>query len=142
MPDRRENALLRSRLEAIQVGYEKWTRHTVRLLAILFVIQLGLGALSLYLVTQNVKRGDETRNLVTQIQQSRAASVRLTCQEQNARHDRTIATLDQVIGKLPPGTERDRAARNRQSTILLIDALAPKRDCEAWVRRLVGRPLR
>lgn len=140
MPERRENIYLRDRLEEIQEGYERWTKYTVRLLAILFMIQLGLGALSVFLVTQNAHRSNQVRTLVAQQQVSREQAVRSTCLEQNRRHDSTISTIDQVITQLPPGLQRDRALRNRAGTVLIIDALAPKRDCEKRVRELAPRP--
>lgn len=75
------------------------------------------------------------------IQKSRADSVRSSCREQNARHDATIATLDRLLEQASQGASPRRAEqieRSRASTVLLIDALAPKRNCERRVRTLVA----
>lgn len=74
-------------------------------------------------------------DFATQIQQSRKAYVLSTCTDQNMRHDRTIATLDQEIAALPP-TERKGAQTSRAGTVALIDAVAPKQDCAAVVSKL------
>ena len=74
-----------------------------------------------------------------EIQSQRVAAVRMSCQDQNRRHDETIATLDKLIAQVP-GSRRQRAKESRNSTVLLINALAPKRDCEAVVRAAVKTP--
>lgn len=141
MPDRRENAELRGRLQAIQTGYEKWTKYTVRLLTILFLIQLGLGALSVYLVGQNQDRAKETTRLLRQVQASRVNATLTTCREQNDRHDNTIDALNAAVVKLKPTLSAEDRANLKQSiaaNVSLIDALAPKQDCKKRVERLVG----
>lgn len=70
------------------------------------------------------------RNLATAIQQSRQEITVTRCLDLNARHDATIAKLDQEIGALPP-VERKQAKTNRAGTVALIDALAPKRNCQS-----------
>jgi hypothetical protein len=60
------------------------------------------------------------------IQEQRRDSILSGCREQNARHDRTIATLDRLIAEAPAG-RRERARQGRAGTVLLIEALAPKR---------------
>jgi hypothetical protein len=74
-----------------------------------------------------------------QIQQQRATATRVNCQEQNVRHDAAITELDRLIRRLPL-PQRARAVRGRDGTVALINALAPKRDCEALVRRTVNDP--
>lgn len=135
-PDRRNASELRDRLDKIQHGYEKWVAYTIRLLAILVAIQLGLGALSLYLVGQNRKRTDE-------IQASRELSTRTACRDQNARHDNTIKTLNQLVAQrkaTASPAQRKQLADSLKPTILLIDALTPRRDCEKVVARLIALP--
>lgn len=76
---------------------------------------------------------------ISRIQQSREYAIRSQCLEQNARHDGTIATLDQVLATIrrtDPAQYRQ-AAAGRENTVLLIDALAPKRSCEQRVKQLV-----
>jgi hypothetical protein len=68
--------------------------------------------------------------LYSDIQQSRID----VCREGNVRHDDVIATLDRLIREQPPGARKRRAVRNRAQTVALLEALAPKRDCEHLVR--------
>lgn len=73
------------------------------------------------------------------IQGERKRSVRSGCVDQNRRHDRAIGALDRIlraaIAKDPSG--RARLEASRVSTVLLIDALAPKRNCTAAVAKAV-----
>jgi hypothetical protein len=71
------------------------------------------------------------------IKDSRRDAIERTCREQNERHDKAIAKLDQIIAELPPGPRKRDAEQRRPGTILLIDALAPKKDCEERAKRLV-----
>lgn len=70
-----------------------------------------------------------TARLAAQIQQQRRSTVSMNCRDQNGRHDATIGKLDEIIAGLPEGPEKDRAVANKASTVLLIDALVPKRNC-------------
>lgn len=76
--------------------------------------------------------------LWVQIQHSRQDSIRRACVEQNARYDGTVHALDQLIAnvKRTDPARAKRAGEGRASTILLISALAPRRDCRALVARL------
>ena len=78
-----------------------------------------------------------TANRVTNqtilIQQQRAEGILRNCMDQNQRHRSTIATLDSVIAQLPK-SQRAQAIKNRNFTVLLIDALAPLQDCQRLVR--------
>jgi hypothetical protein len=79
--------------------------------------------------------------LYSQIQASRAESVRISCVEQNERHDGAIATLDTVIAAATEDATPERIRQleqSRASTVLLIEAVVPKRNCEARVDELVG----
>lgn len=71
----------------------------------------------------------DNREQSNDIQHSREEAVRRTCDEQNTRHDATIKKLDDIIAGLPEGARKTRAEQNRAGTVLLINALAPKRDC-------------
>ena len=68
----------------------------------------------------------QARGAVDEIQLSRYE----LCIQQNDRHDKTIASLDEQIAALPP-RRKARAEAARDGTVALIDTLAPKRDCEA-----------
>ena len=79
---------------------------------------------------------------VDQINAERARNVRLTCEDINRRHDQTIATLDAVILKRSKSEKQSKLRRqqirqSRETTVLLINALTPKRDCDALVRNQV-----
>ena len=74
---------------------------------------------------------------IGRIQQSREDSIRSQCAELNERHDQTISALDAEIAKLRR-TDPARAARaeaGRVGTVRLIEALAPRRDCERRVQQ-------
>lgn len=148
-PERRSDPYLRGRLDAIQRGYERWVAYTLRLLAILVLIQLGLGALSVYLVGQNQDRSAETRRLLRQVQESREQSVTTTCSAQNRRHDKTINALNAFVKQFkkthPQLTPKERAEVDQgiNGNVSLINALAPKQNCASLVEELVKlRPLR
>jgi hypothetical protein len=79
----------------------------------------------------------KAQNLAEQIQRQRVSVVGTSCQEQNARHDATITQLDQLIRKVP-ASRRQRARESRAGTVLLIDALVPKRDCAEVLRKATG----
>lgn len=81
---------------------------------------------------------DDAKALAVQIQQERARNIRLGCEQQNQRHDDTIRALDRLIA-LVPASGRARAEQGRAGTLLLINALAPKRDCVALVRNQVDQ---
>ena len=70
------------------------------------------------------------RNITDAIQENRVNFIRERCLNQNKRNRDTIRTLNNLLKKLPPGERRDRAKQNRPGTILLINALAPVRDCK------------
>jgi hypothetical protein len=78
----------------------------------------------------------KTNSTTHQIQNERARSVRENCEQVNDRHDHAIETLDRLIAKAPP-SRRQRAIQNRAATVLLLDAIVPKRDCERLVRQSV-----
>jgi hypothetical protein len=69
------------------------------------------------------------------IQASRVEVAKDNCRSQNERHDNTVRQLDNRIAELS-GRERARADRNRDFTVSLIEALAPKRNCKALVEQI------
>jgi hypothetical protein len=78
---------------------------------------------------------------VDKIQGERARNVQDNCEQVNQRHDNTIVALDGVLDqarKTAGPAQRKQIQQSRAATVLLIDALAPKRDCNALVRRQVG----
>lgn len=80
---------------------------------------------------------------VEQINQERARNVRTSCEDINSRHDRSIVTLDKLIGRRAGSEEQTKAHKeqirqSRANTVMLIDTLVPKRDCDVYVKTLVS----
>jgi hypothetical protein len=86
------------------------------------------------------KEALQARELVAAIQQSRLDFIRIRCIEQNKRHDNTIKELNNIISNLPPGERLDIARQNKPGTVLLINALAPIRDCDKVVQKARIQP--
>lgn len=77
------------------------------------------------------------QKLLRDIQRSRVQALITTCEDSNARYTRAKTVLDDLIDRLPPGPQKDRARTNRAGTLQLIDALAPfEPDCAGRARRL------
>lgn len=103
------------------------------LLTIFLVLSFWLTLLSWWTWYSN---HDQNRRLEVRIQQERAATAWRNCKDQNARHDNTIRKLDKILARVP-ADRRARAQSARQANVELINALAPKRNCLAVVRRTV-----
>jgi hypothetical protein len=86
-------------------------------------------------INSNGQTAANAQDFARRIQSERLRSIAANCKATNERHDKTIETLDKLIARVPPGSRRDRAEASRASTILLINALVPKQDCAALVRR-------
>lgn len=78
----------------------------------------------------------DNRDQTDAIQRSREETIRRACEQQNDRHDKTILQLDAIIADMPSGPARQEAEQNRDGTILLLDALVPKQDCDRVVQRV------
>lgn len=74
-----------------------------------------------------------TSNQTDAIQEERVANILRSCREQNDRHDATIRQLRVLVDAIRDRAQRERARQGMAGTIALIDALAPKRDCDALV---------
>lgn len=107
-----------------------------QLLAV-YVLIVAAGAAGFWQTSSVANRADD---FARDVQSQRVVAIRANCQEQNQRHDDTIRTLDHLIARIPPGAGRDRALANRRGTVLLIDALAPKRDCGRAVMEATRTP--
>lgn len=110
-------------------------RARIVILVAAVVISAGL-LLGGYLLANNTSTNTA---LLGRINAERARNVRAACEGQNERHDNTIRQLDRLIAQAPP-SRRARANAGRESTVLLIEALAPRRDCAALVRASVDQP--
>lgn len=130
MPERRVDKYARDRLAEIQQGYLDVSRRL--LLAVVFqglVVILTAAAIG-YLVNENSERIDG------QIDERRA-NVKRSCEDVNRRHDDTIATLDSLLERAPANLSQEQITASRASTVLLIDALAPERDCDVYAKQQV-----
>lgn len=100
--------------------------------AVIVLVAVGLMVISAV--------GDNQEDVDTAIQ-SRVESVVLTCEETNERHDDVTETLARLrresLRKAETAAEREAIRENQGPTLLFIDALVPKRDCEARARELV-----
>lgn len=145
-PDRRVDAEKRDRIDDIEEANQehrlrvdrsiRWIWRTAVILAIGNTLALvGYGLLA----DQNGNRIDDNKQTISDIQQSRRDSVLISCREQNSRHDNTVKTLDGLISSSPP-ERKTQARQSRAFTVLLIDALVPKRNCQQRVRQLVEVP--
>lgn len=67
-----------------------------------------------------------TNDALQQVQQSRVD----LCRQANERHDAVLRVLDQRIRELH-GPARVRAEASRAGSVALLEAIAPKRDCQA-----------
>lgn len=79
-------------------------------------------------VQRAVQVQNETRRRASEIQRERYQVTLRNCKDQNARHAATIRALGEIINKLPPD-QKPQAERGVANTVLLLNALVPKRDC-------------
>lgn len=104
------------------------SRHVAAIVTVIVGIALILNSLGAVIALEN----NQAR--IKQIQRERVSAVLRNCVDQNQRHDRTIRELDRLIRHVRP-SQRTRAVQSRAGTVLLINSLAPKRDC----RRLASQ---
>src|SRR5262245_9089180 len=93
---------------------------------------LALGSLTFALITF----ADRT----SQINKERARNTFNACAELNERHDDSIKALDTLLAKALKKDPKRKAQieTSRASTVFLINALVPKRDCKALVAKQVS----
>lgn len=111
------------------------------LLAVAVVLSTGNAIVAPVSFRANAQRAREARQLAIRIQQERTASISEGCQQQNSRHDATIAALDALLARASRdanSARREQLKQSRRSTVLLIDSLAPKQNCEALVKSRVA----
>lgn len=70
------------------------------------------------------------------IQNERARATFASCQEQNQRHDATIRQLQRVLDQ--SGVPLKVRRSSYRNTILLINALQPRQNCQKRVERFVS----
>lgn len=115
-------------------GWRRWLRENWYRDAWLLTITITVIAAVFAARAENAQR-------IRDIQDSRRDAIRVQCEQQNDRHDRTLAALDHVLAQRlrdAGPVERQRLQTGRASTVLLIEALAPHQDCRRRVRQLIG----
>lgn len=123
MTDRRRDPVMRARVEEIRVELLR----TVNL-ARAGVLIVGVACVVALVLTfhLNARRAND-------IEESRRATIRLACEESNARNAETVKRIRVLATRdKRPGVEQ-----RVESTIQLIDALAPVEDCDRLVERYV-----
>jgi hypothetical protein len=111
----------------------KNTRVTWRDFWLLAITGIGLWAL--------LNASGETNARIAAIQAQRRQSVNNTCVAQDQRHDATIKRLNAGLNAAEKTASPAQLAQVRQSrafTISLINALAPKQNCQAAVKRALA----
>jgi hypothetical protein len=110
----------------------------IRALVVALVILAASNVVNTILAVGQATHADQ---LATTIQQQRVSITLANCVDQNAHHDGTVAALNRLLvaaeGKATPAA-RARIAASEAPTLLLINALAPKRDCAAVVEKTTG----
>lgn len=147
--ERRIDGPLRERLDEIEEGYTQRAnenaaaisslrRGTFWVLAVLVVIQLGVGVVTVVNTTQNDSQNDDIARTVAQnaatvraIQQQRAEAVWDGCRSSNYRHENTIGRINAAVDKIKDPAEKARAVQQTATTVGIIDALTPAQDCKA-----------
>jgi hypothetical protein len=122
--------------------YIKELRLERRLFMLINLIAAGALVVLFYLITH---QQHEIAKQTSVIQQQRYATVFASCEDQNGRHDHTIKVLNAIITKLETANLTKKQKRqlrvSARDNILLINALAPKRDCIEAAQKAV-RPIK
>lgn len=119
--------------------------HVLRSVAVIIVAVVVAGALAFdtakvssltssqtTLATQALAQSRQARGFASDIAAQRHQTILRQCREQNARHNHTIRVLNRILRKAErasPPPRRAQIRESRSSTVLLIDQLAPHRNC-------------
>lgn len=100
---------------------------------ITLALGIVMGARLVNLTHQTNKLALDLKHELVSVQVQRYDATFNACWDQNRRHDATVGALDVVLSRAAMATPARRAAieESRAPTLLLIDALAPKRNCAA-----------
>lgn len=125
----REDIVGRTRLTDIQRSYELWSMRTYKTLLAIVIIQVLLGAASIYLWTQ--------------ITDARRDTVERACQQDNNRNATSSASLIKAAAAdeaaAPTAAAKAEVRRRRDVTLALLDLVAPKTDCNTQADKLVKK---
>lgn len=117
--------------------HSEWARRLYILVVIISACVMAV----LFVLIRDDRRGinHEAAIRSTEIQQQRYDATYQNCLDTNKRHDNTIARLKFILRRdVKKGRiTKSQAIRSSVTTALLIDALAPRRDCKAVARKAV-----
>jgi preprotein translocase subunit SecF len=151
LPDRRKHgyAELETKLNAhVESSRSQLHRFFNWGIAILAVVGLTTAA-SIFgfgiVLNQQGQQNNKIAEAQAQIQQQREDSIRSSCEDQNARHDNTVASFEQAakstIKKHPELAAQ--VHENVNTNLKIINALVPKQNCDQVVAesvKPVGNP--
>lgn len=104
-------------------------------------LSTGAGLIGFSVILKKQGRAAEVQKKTTQeIQQQRKDTIRTACEDQNRRHDDTSSKLTKAM-RDAIHQHPEQQAQIRQSSQVslgLINALVPKQDCDAVVRKATG----
>jgi hypothetical protein len=129
--DNRSDIETRKRLDEIHELVSFSLLRTYKILRVICAVVIFMAIAGGWLIYQNHLRTQE-------IQNQRIEAMLINCQDQNYRNISTKAILDEQFKKITKNfTPAQKLATNRSKafTILLIDALAPFRDCKKAINR-------
>jgi hypothetical protein len=110
-------------------------RRRQRLMVAAFFVLVVASTASLYWVNALSKaRADDNARNAQRIQDQRKVSTHDGCVDQNHRHDATISRIRVLVRRA------HKPASAAAPSITLIDALAPRQDCDRLVRERVTAP--
>jgi hypothetical protein len=125
-------------------------------IALVLVVLTASYVLAVVLVNREAdRRATTNRELIEQINRSRAEITYTTCKNTNDRHDATVRTIDSIIANRKEEiiaaenvgdseeamllrAQLDAIDAGRSTTVSLIDALSPLTNCEQLVRDRFG----
>lgn len=141
MNERRTDIDTRTRIARIQSKYTRFARVVFWILALQFVNLLIFGLLGGWFINENRHRANESIDLSKAIQDQRKESFLTSCRDQNLRNTNTIKVISDRIKVLyPDGKIPSQVQQSVNYAILLINALAPRRNCEVAAKQLTKTP--
>lgn len=121
-------------------------RHADRTLASARVNLAQIKVTQRYIVLEESQIARQARSahaLAANVSAEHQQAVLTECENQNVRHDATIRELDKLLARarmrFTSPAQRRQLAESQRSTVLLIDALAPKQNCVTLMKQL-SRP--
>ena len=127
---------------------QTWNHDVARWAYIMIVVMSAVAIGILYFQGRNsnhkvrqlaLSLSRESKERAGEIQKQRYQFVLEACQDQNARHDLTIHRLHTLVNELTDGAKTNARASER-STIFLINALVPRKNCKKAAKAAVHPP--